>query len=373
MESSNDNLEPESVIRSIMVEQEEKSRSALDPYVVAMNAVNGLKERERDVVVHRYGLEGDHKMTLEDVGKKFNVTRERVRQIESASVRKLAAHPTKELTQLLKLVNSHMIEMGGLLSLDDLTDYLRATHTDQPELKTNALRLVMDINENAIALPKTMALRSGWMKHDFASTVISPVLDELNNILQARQQTMTEKELWEKLLHTAGYKAHEALLNPTLMAGILRVSNQIAKAGDGKWGLAAWPTVVPKRIRDKVYLVLQAGGKPMHFNDIAEVINRAYPGKAVLSRTVHNELIGDKRFVLVGRGIYALKSWGFQPGVVADVVKEVLKQAGRPLTTEEIIEAVLAKREVKRNTVVANLQNKAIFQKVGRGRYVLAE
>ena len=48
-----------------------------------------LKERERQVIVLRFGLEDGHPRTLEEVGKEFNVTRERIRQIEAKALRKL--------------------------------------------------------------------------------------------------------------------------------------------------------------------------------------------------------------------------------------------------------------------------------------------
>jgi RNA polymerase sigma factor, sigma-70 family len=48
-----------------------------------------LKERERQVIVLRFGLEDGHPRTLEEVGKEFKVTRERIRQIEAKALRKL--------------------------------------------------------------------------------------------------------------------------------------------------------------------------------------------------------------------------------------------------------------------------------------------
>ena len=48
-----------------------------------------LKERERQVIILRFGLEDGHPRTLEEVGKEFNVTRERIRQIEAKALRKL--------------------------------------------------------------------------------------------------------------------------------------------------------------------------------------------------------------------------------------------------------------------------------------------
>jgi len=56
--------------------------------------LSSLSERERDVLKLRFGLEDGHPHTLEEVGKKFNVTRERIRQIEAKALRKLK-HPSR--------------------------------------------------------------------------------------------------------------------------------------------------------------------------------------------------------------------------------------------------------------------------------------
>ena len=57
-------------------------------------ALESLTERERQVVKLRFGLEDGRARTLEEVGKEFNVTRERIRQIEAKALRKLR-HPTR--------------------------------------------------------------------------------------------------------------------------------------------------------------------------------------------------------------------------------------------------------------------------------------
>ena len=56
--------------------------------------LQGLNPREREVIILRFGLETGHPLTLEEVGKRFNVTRERIRQIETAALRKLR-NPSK--------------------------------------------------------------------------------------------------------------------------------------------------------------------------------------------------------------------------------------------------------------------------------------
>ena len=132
--------------------------------------------------------------------------------------------------------------------------------------------------------------------------------------------------------------------------------------------------VNPKNIRDKIYVILKENGKHMHFNEIAEAIKDSdFKRKDVTTQAIHNELIKDKRFVLIGRGIYALKEWGYEKGTVADIITEVLQEAGEPLHRDEIVKRVLKSRFVKETTILLNLQGKPQFKRVAKATYSLAE
>ncbi len=371
-ELHNDQGGENSIIRSIMVEQEERSREALNPLVVVSGAVNSLREREREVLTLRYGLEDGQKTTLDAVGKKFSITRERVRQIEAAAIKRLAARPTKDLQALTKMINGHTIELGGMVSLRELTRYFRVESDPRVEAELNALRLVMAMNPEVAELGKGNMFEPGWVVKGFPMAMLPKLIGEIEKILQKSGQPMTEIEIWEKLLTGDAYSEYGAQLNRSVLAGALRVAANLGMTLDARWGLKNWPVVAPKRIRDKVFLILQKWARPMHFREIAESINIEFPGRRVLSRTVHNELIGDTRFVLVGRGIYALKDQGFTPGVVSDVIREVIEESGGAASSDDIVQKVLARRQVKRNTVVANLQNRDLFKKSTKGLYELA-
>jgi hypothetical protein len=114
-------------------------------------------------------------------------------------------------------------------------------------------------------------------------------------------------------------------------------------------------------------MVLSKKGEPMHFSEVSTSIGKLI-GRSVHMQTVHNELIKDNRFVLVGRGLYALKDWGYEPGVVRDVIVNMLKHDG-PMAKENIISIVSEKRFVKPNTILINLENKKYFKKLPDGRY----
>ena len=156
-------------------------------------------------------------------------------------------------------------------------------------------------------------------------------------------------------------------------SAIASISKQLSTL-NGLWGLAKWPTVNPRNIRDKIFVVLEAKHEPMHFSEIAKAISASnFRRKNVTTQAIHNELIKDPRFVLIGRGIYALDSWGYKRGTVADIITNILKEANEPLTREEIVKRVLHARKVKETTVLLNLQNKDLFEKVDRDSYKLAE
>ncbi len=143
----------------------------------------------------------------------------------------------------------------------------------------------------------------------------------------------------------------------------LEISKKIMKNNEGFYGLKDWPEINPRGVRDKAYLALRQTGKPLHFAEVAKLIEGSH------LQTVHNELIKDSRFVLVGRGTYGLMEWGYFPGEVKEVILKILKEAKKPLEKEEILLAVLKQRLVKENTILMNLSNKRYFFRDEQGRY----
>ena len=110
----------------------------------------------------------------------------------------------------------------------------------------------------------------------------------------------------------------------------------------------------------------------MHFMELAnKITDYAFDRKVVTVQAVHNELIRHDQFVLIGRGLYALKEWGYEHGTVADVILDILKKANKPLSKQMIIEEVLKQRKVKLGTISLNLQNNKLFQRVGRAVYTM--
>ena len=158
---------------------------------------------------------------------------------------------------------------------------------------------------------------------------------------------------------------------PEILASYLEISKRIQENKEGKIGLVDWPEIRSRSVKDRAFLVFKKHQKPLHFRHIAELINQLESEvsfKKAHPQTVHNELIKDQRFVLVGKGMYALGEWGYTPGTIKDVIAQVLKEKPQ-LTKDDIVKEVLSQRMVEKNTILIKLNNKKYFQKNENGNY----
>lgn len=323
------------------------------------------QEREREIISRRFGLSGQ-KETLEQIGELLNITRERVRQLEKAILVRLRIgaeeNQITELAAAEKLIIRNLTELGRVARTVDLAERIYGHHATPAERAE--LVFLGSISKNLTVIDENDHYYSalGIAEYGDAKS-IQEKTEEIVNIIKKNKEPMTIDQLDNVLSYE----------HPDHIKAIASISKQLASL-NGLWGLAKWPTVNPRNIRDKIFVVLEAQKEPMHFSDIAAAIsNSNFRRKNVTIQAIHNELIKDPRFVLIGRGIYALNSWGYIKGTVSDIITDVLKKAGEPLTREEIVKRVLHARKVKETTVLLNLQNKALFEKVDKDSYTLAK
>ncbi len=322
------------------------------------------REREREIIARRYGL-FDRKETLEQIGELLGITRERVRQLEKAVMARLKAQADDGQLPHIQEVQSVLLDevnaMGKVARVANLSARLTKENTRIDQARISFL---------AALSPEIAVVDEN--DHFYHSVGIADVHNE-KQIKELTGKTIDAiKKIGEPT--TIDKVAKEAKIDsPEHAAALASTSKSLATLND-KWGLVKWPTVNPKNIRDKIYVILQETGKHMHFSEIAEAIKKSdFKRKDVTTQAIHNELIKDKRFVLIGRGIYALKEWGYSRGTVADIIAEVLKKAGEPLHRDEIVKQVLKSRHVKETTILLNLQGKPQFKRVAKATYALAE
>ncbi|MDB5169486.1 MAG: hypothetical protein JWO41_842 [Candidatus Saccharibacteria bacterium] len=322
------------------------------------------REREREIVSRRFGL-FDRKETLEQIGEMLGITRERVRQLEKSVVTRLKTQAEQgtipHIADFEVTVTEKLQGMGQAARVSELTAQItpEANRIEQARVAFLAqlCPALVVINEDDY-FHLSVAIRNKRDEKAIKTTV--------QNIITAIKGLGEPKTIEE-------VAAAANMSDTAEVAALASTSKQLATL-NGRWGLIKWPMVNPKNIRDKIYVILKEHGQHLHFNEIAEAIKDSeFKRKDVTTQAIHNELIKDKRFVLIGRGIYALKEWGYEKGTVADIITEVLKEAKEPLHRDEIVKRVLKSRFVKETTILLNLQGKPQFKRVAKATYALAE
>jgi hypothetical protein len=360
-----------SILDTIMGSQTQTNLSTFEPARIMSHILTNLKDRDREIVIKRFGLDGLPIETLESIGQKYNLTRERVRQIEKDSIALLKRKKIRELSEALQLIFDTIVEHGNVMSEEMLIQTVLVNGASARDIA--AVRFLLNLSQEIKPVRETPKHYASWSVLGFSAEKLSQVIDELVKILKAHGQVMPQDELFEKLKQTEYFIQHAFELNDKVVKSYVDIAKNIQVNPFFEIGLKEWSEVKPRDVGDKAYLVLKHHGKPEHYSQITKLINeRKFDDRTAYQETVHNELIKDGRFVLIGRGIYALTEWGYKKGVVADVIKEVIQAADRPLSREEIISEVLKRRFVKRNTILVGLSNKKYFQKVGKDKYALA-
>lgn len=328
---------------------------------ICAKVLSTLPSKQKQVLERRFGLTGAGRETLQKIGDGFSVTRERVRQIETEAFLKLRQQTEiQDLKKVFSHFGQYLQKHGGLKREDILLADLGKDGFE------NSVLFLFTLGQDFYRVPEDNIVYSFWtIEQGLSSQVRSLVQDVIKKFNKAKQPLQREELL--------GWQAEDT----KLLLGALEIAKEIEEGPLGHLGLVSWPEIKPRGVRDAAFLCLKKASKPLHFTEIAslsgELKGEFFAKRKILPQTVHNELIRDPRFVLVGRGVYALKDWGYEEGTVKDVICKVLEKAEEPLAKEEVVRLVLAQRMVKPNTILLNLNNQTHFQKDPEGRYTIRE
>lgn len=341
--------------------------AVIDLKEITQEILGSLDARSRDIVTRRFGLEDKEPETLEAIGKQYGITRERVRQIET-NAKKAMAELKEKLAPVDELLKDIFVQFGGLLSEGHIARL--AQEATKSDVSPNVVRFYLEILPGYTYITKSSVFHPHWShegsRHDRVEYIVEAAKQILKHINKPQFFNELAKAIKEKL------SANEQELLEQYIEAALIASKDVDITTFNEWGLTQWAETSPRGVADKAYTVLRHHKKPAHFREITTLINSAhFDERQANSQTVHNELIKDNRFVLVGRGLYGLKEWGYITGTVADVLESILRDAKKAMSKEELMEEVLKQRIVKKNTIVLSLQNINRFTKVDKNLYTL--
>ena len=324
---------------------------------ICQDLIKDLPQRQKDIVEQRFGLEDEERKTLEAIGRGYGITRERVRQIEEDGFSKIRPKLEK-YQEVFQYFEGEIEKFGGLRKEDILLNSLAGSKFQ------NQVFFLLILGEKFQRFAENKVFHSLWAIDQNSFNFAKEVLDFLSKKLLEINQPLSFANLLKKA--NLQFKS----LTSRSLQSYLEISKRIQPGIEGNYGLKDWPEINPRGVRDRAYLVFKKEKRPLHFAQVTRLINNSKFEKIsqppALIQTVHNELIKDQRFVLVGRGLYVLGEWGYQPGVVKDVISMILQEEKKPLTKEEIIDRVLKQRIVKVNTILLNLGH---FPKTANGKY----
>lgn len=330
-----------------------------------------LTAKEKDVIVQRFSLDNRPRRTLESIGQFFSVTRERIRQIEKIALGKLRRTvQTSRLSAVNEIADKVLGEHGGVLLESTLIAEILNNLGSSEVVDGNIISLALNINGNLEKFEKTNLYNTFWRVKSIDVDLVLNVIGAGIKILKKKNDVLSSAKLVTQIRLLLGEKV--ATYSDPMIVSSLQVDKRVKPVDDG-FGLMSWRHINPRSIRDKAYIILKRENVPMHFVQIANKISAAeFDKKVVTVQAVHNELIRYEQFVLVGRGLYALKESGYQRGTVAEVIENLLRKRS-PMSKVDIIEGVLKQRHVKKGTISLNLQKNPQFVRVGRAVYKLDE
>lgn len=330
---------------------------------ICQDLLKDLNPRTKEIISRRFGLKNNQRETLESIGQSHNITRERTRQIEEDGFLRIKKKIDRH-QKAFKYLANYLKNSGGLKKEEILFSQL-----GEKRFQSN-LFFLLTLNDQFYRFGETEEFHPFW-------TIDQKILNSARGIVNFLTQKLEKKK--EPIFFQQIYKISQEKksLTPRVFSSFIEISKKIEKGIDNSYGLKDWPEINPRGLKDKAFLALKKEGKPLHFREVARFIDKlnfyqeSNKEKKTLSQTVHNELIKDPRFVLVGRGVYALSEWGYEPGYVKDIILKLLKEKKKPLDKKEIVKEVLKQRLVKTSTILLNLQNKQYFLKNSESCYFI--
>lgn len=351
----------------------DSSKTPVQTFQNAQNIVQDLlillSQKEKHVIKRRFNLDNTYKATLEEIGKQFNVTRERIRQIEKNALTKLQRNVgNTELKSINEFIKEILRENGGIMTEENLfSSLINILNQNDVEINRNAVNLSLSLDKELKRVPNTITYHPHVKFADIDRNFIKAVTNKTNTILSKKSDVVPHSKIFDEI------KKHFKEVQPSQLPQVISIFtlDKRLKPVENGIGLASWRHINPRTLRDKIFYILTKNKKPLHFVDIVNKITElSFDNKRINLQAVHNELIRHDQFILIGRGIYALKEWGYKEGTVADIIEAILKDR-KAKSQENIIKEVLKQRQVKRITIILNLKNKPQFERTGREQYKL--
>ena len=352
-----------------------------------------LSKRESEILIRRYGLRPDmvtkskSRQTLQAIGNQYKITRERVRQVENFSIKKIKQ--SDEYHKYYPILKDFAVDILTRFNGIAEDEYFVATlvkeagfesSEEERDVEKIVLHQIFDfilskiINDAVEPVLTVPGFLGAWQKVGAETAIAEDGVAQVLAIIEKHDKPMSQEEVIGQFRKTNFFKQNKKTITDEVITSFLHLSMDLKSNIFDEWGMKDWGTISLKTVNDRIYYIMSQNKKPLHFSEITDLINQKDAAIFIAhGATVRNILTAESRYILVGRGIYALKEWGAQAGTVSQLIEKIIVESGEPVERKDIIDIVLAQRIIKRQTILITLSNKKKFKRLPSGKYELAK
>lgn len=320
--------------------------------------VNQLPDREQSVLSERFGLVDGDVLTLEEVGQKFGVTREWIRQIELRAIRKLR-HPARirHLRQEYGYLAGLARRLGCRMKSQDFSRAVNRLTVNGPVLRPGILALLEVISaEGTTDAPPSLDA--------FDQGVLCALVQQTEPL--SADQVLCQNPAVEGAIRT--WPQFDPLERMRLVLGVTVDEKRMCSlSNENESALSSGLKRLSAMLR-----IFRRANAGLHYTEVWDELQRELPDCLHLdARNVHAWLNRYKYyFKWVGPGTYALAEWGIghravglEPELrparrkgVGDEVAALLLESGEPVHLNQVRDWILSRFTIKENSVLAAIQ-----------------
>ena len=320
--------------------------------------VNQLPDREQSVLSERFGLVDEDVLTLEEVGQKFGVTREWIRQIEGRAIRKLR-HPVRirHLRQEYRYLSDLARRLGCRMKSKEFAQAVNLLTGKKPLLRPGIFALMAAVFDDKTAVDRRLL-------HAFDRDVLFALAQRIEPL--SADQVLCKCPAVEGA--TRESPQLDTLERMRLVLGVTVDEDCMCSLSNpNESDLSDWHKRLSAMIR-----VFRLTNRCLHYTEVWDGLQRELPDCLILdTRNVHAWLDRNRDyFKWVGSGIYALAEWdvghrsvdlesALRPARrkgVGDEVAALLLENGEPLHLDHVKDRILSRFAIKENSVFAAIQ-----------------
>lgn len=346
-----------------------------------------LEDRTKEIMKLRYGLKDDHFHTLESIGNRFNITRERVRQIEQKTMKRLRRLARRKIVSeyLEKLVAQFIIpfikQSYGIITRDEINVFLSKKYSQKEEIQLSSSFLSKVYFDNRPFFTSFLTVvDDGVYAVDIPSKILyKQVIEWAKRRLKIAKKPMALIALSDKILKDNLSYTDKATkyFTERFVKRCLLITKDIGRDKTDLFGLWEWDYFHPTRLKDMVKRTLFEVGESAHFTQITLLMNELYPNKGPFKPHNINATLQrfNEIFVWIKPGVYGLKTWGLKrPPYVIDYLVKLLRQANKPLHIGYLNAEVLQVSNCRESSIQITLEFRDdIFVKYLSGFYGLRD